>query len=194
MLEMDAYYHDQSHRTPHELQHDVNWDHLAAFDVSLLASHLEALSRREAVEVPVYEFSTHTRGSETRRVEPAGVIIVNGVLLLADERLRALCDLTVFVDADADLRLVRRIRRDMASRGRSLDSILEQYLSTVQPMHEQFVEPSKRYANVIVPSRGDMSVAVEMLVATVQQRWRASASSRSAEGSSTARPAPAELP
>lgn len=169
-LEMDAYYHDQSHRTRHEMQHDVNWDHLDAFDVGLLASHLGMLARGAAVEVPVYEFSTHTRRAETRRVEPAGVVIVEGVLLLADKRVRALCDLKVFLDVDADIRLVRRIRRDMADRGRSLDSILDQYLSTVHPMHEQYVEPSKRHADLIVPTRESTATAVSTLAASLQQR------------------------
>ncbi len=169
-IEMDSYYRDFSHLTRHELQHHVNWDHPDAFDVPLLASHLEALARGEAVEAPVYEFATHSRSVQVRRVIPTDVIVIDGILLLADERLRTICDVKVFVDADPDIRLIRRIRRDMAGRGRSLDSVLDQYLSTVQPMHLQFVEPSKRYADVIVPRGGSNTIAIEMLVAKIQLR------------------------
>jgi uridine kinase len=169
-LEMDAYYRDFSHLSRHELHHHVNWDHPDAFDVPLLASHLEALARGEPIESPVYEFATHSRSAQVRRVQPADVIVIDGILLLSDERVRAVCDVKVFVDADADIRLVRRIRRDVVERGRTLDSILDQYLSTVQPMHLQFVEPSKRYADVIVPRGGSNTVAIEMLVAKIQRR------------------------
>ncbi len=169
-IEMDAYYRDFSHLSPHELQNYVNWDHLDAFDVALLASHLEALARGEPIDVPVYEFATHSRSRQVRRVEPVDVIVIDGILLLADERLRTLCDVKVYVDADADIRLIRRIRRDLAERGRSLNSILDQYLATVQPMHLQFVEPSKRYADVIVPRGGSNLVAIEMLIANIQRR------------------------
>jgi uridine kinase len=170
VIEMDAYYRDFSHLSRHELHHHVNWDHLDAFDVTLLASHLEALSRGDAIEAPVYEFATHSRSVQVRRVAPADVVVVDGILLLADERLRTLCDVKVYVDADPDIRLIRRIRRDMATRGRSLDSVLDQYSSTVQPMHQQFVEPSKRYADVIVPRGGSNTIAIEMLVAKIQRR------------------------
>jgi len=172
-IEMDSYYRDFSHLSRHELHHHVNWDHPDAFDVELLASHLEALARGEAIEAPVYEFATHSRSAAVRRVEPADVIVIDGILLLADERVRAVCDVKVYVDADPDIRLIRRIRRDLADRGRSLDSILDQYLSTVQPMHLQFVEPSKRYADVIVPRGGSNTVAIEMLVAKIQRRLAA---------------------
>lgn len=172
-IEMDSYYRDFSHLSRHELQHHVNWDHPDAFDVGLLASHLEGLARGEAIDVPVYEFATHSRSVQVRRVEPADVIVIDGILLLADERVRTVCDVKVYVDADPDIRLIRRIRRDMASRGRSLDSVLDQYLSTVQPMHLQFVEPSKRYADVIIPRGGSNSIAIEMLVAKIQRRLSA---------------------
>jgi uridine kinase len=179
-IEMDSYYRDFSHLSRHELHHHVNWDHPDAFDVELLASHLEALARGEPIDAPVYEFATHSRSAAVRRVEPADVIVIDGILLLADERVRAVCDVKVYVDADPDIRLIRRIRRDTVTRGRSLDSILDQYLSTVQPMHLQFVEPSKRYADVIVPRGGSNTVAIEMLVAKIQRRL----SARSALGAS----------
>ncbi len=172
-IDMDSYYRDFSHLSRHELHHHVNWDHPDAFDMPLLASHLEALARGEPVESPVYEFASHSRSVQVRRVIPTDVIVIDGILLLADERLRTICDVKVFVDADPDIRLIRRIRRDMASRGRSLDSVLDQYLSTVQPMHLQFVEPSKRYADVIVPRGGSNTIAIEMLVAKIQQRLSA---------------------
>ncbi len=169
-IEMDSYYRDFSHLSRHELHHHVNWDHPDAFDLELLASQMEALARGESIETPVYEFSTHSRSVQVRRVNPTDVIVIDGILLLADERLRTICDVKVFVDADPDIRLIRRIRRDMATRGRSLDSVLDQYLSTVQPMHLQFVEPSKRYADVIVPRGGSNLIAIEMLVAKIQRR------------------------
>lgn len=169
-IEMDSYYRDFSHLARHELHHHVNWDHPDAFDVELLASQLEALARGQSIETPVYEFATHSRSVQVRRVNPMDVIVIDGILLLADERLRTVCDVKVFVDADPDIRLIRRIRRDMATRGRSLDSVLDQYLSTVQPMHLQFVEPSKRYADVIVPRGGSNTIAIDMLVAKIQRR------------------------
>ncbi|MBY0490731.1 MAG: uridine kinase [Gemmatimonadaceae bacterium] len=168
-LEMDAYYRDFRHLTLQQL-HQVNWDHPDAFDVELLVAHLEALSRGEPVEMPVYEFATHSRSERTRRIEPATVVVIDGILLLADAKVRALCDVKVFVDADADIRLIRRIRRDTAVRGRTLESVLDQYLTTVQPMHLQFVEPSKRYADVIVPRGGSNTVAIEMIVAKIHRR------------------------
>ncbi len=176
-LEMDAYYRDFRHLTLAQL-HRVNWDHPDAFDVELLTEHLTALGKGEAVDMPVYEFATHSRSARTRRIEPADVVVIDGILLLADERVRDLCDVKVFVDADADIRLVRRIRRDTSVRGRSLESVLEQYLTTVQPMHCQFVEPSKRYADVIVPRGGSNLVAIEMIVAKIQRRVSARTAAR----------------
>ena len=176
-LEMDAYYRDFRHLTLTQL-HDVNWDHPDAFDVELMTAHLAALSRGEAVEMPVYEFATHSRGSRTVRIEPADVVVIDGILLLADANVRELCDVKVFVDADADIRLIRRIRRDTMVRGRTLESVLVQYLTTVQPMHLQFVEPSKRYADVIVPRGGNNLVAIEMIVAKIQRRVGARTAAR----------------
>lgn len=177
-IEMDAYYRNFEHLDAAELEH-LNWDHPDAFDVDLLTSHLSALSRGESIEAPKYVFATHSRSAETRTVRSADVVVVDGILLLADERVRDLCAVKVFVDADADIRLIRRIRRDMAKRGRSLDSILDQYLTTVQPMHLQFVEPSKRYADIIVPRGGKNLVAIEMIVGKIHRELATRDESRS---------------
>jgi uridine kinase len=168
-IDMDAYYRNFAH-LPMEERRRVNWDHPDAFDHDLLTCHLGRLVAGEAVDKPVYDFVTHTRSAATERVEPADVVVIDGILLFVDERTRELCDVKVFVDADADVRLIRRIRRDMTKRGRPLDEILEQYLSTVQPMHLQFVEPSKRYADVIVPRGGHNAIAIEMIIAKIQRR------------------------
>ncbi len=170
-LDMDAYYRNFTEITLEERRR-VNWDHPEAFDYDLLTTHLEQLTARQSISKPVYDFVTHLRSGETVTIEPADVIVIDGILLFVDERVRELCDVKVFVDADADVRLIRRIRRDMESRGRPLDEIIEQYLSTVQPMHLQFVEPSKRYADVIVPRGGHNAIAIEMIVAKIQQRLR----------------------
>lgn len=186
-LEMDAYYRDFRHLTLQQLHH-VNWDHPDAFDVELLTSHLSALSRGEAVEMPVYEFASHSRSTRTKPIRPADVVVIDGILLLSDPSVRDLCDVKVFVDADPDVRLIRRIRRDTAVRGRTLESVLEQYLTTVQPMHLQFVEPSKRYADVIVPRGGSNTVAIEMIVAKIQRRLNTRHTARPAS------PTPAFVP
>ncbi|HEX3159572.1 MAG TPA: uridine kinase [Gemmatimonadaceae bacterium] len=171
-IDMDAYYQHYAALTLEERRR-VNWDHPDAVDADLLTAQLRQLVAGVAIDKPVYDFVTHLRGAETERVEPADVIVVDGILLFVDERIRRLCDVKVFVDADADVRLIRRIRRDMAARGRPLEEILTQYLASVQPMHLQFVEPSKRYADVIVPRGGHNAVAVEMIVAKIQRRLQA---------------------
>lgn len=171
-LDMDAYYRNHVHLSLEERRR-VNWDHPDAFDIDLLVAHLEQLARGEGIEKPVYDFVTHSRSATTRWIAPADVIVVDGILLFVDHRLRELCDVKVFVDADADIRLARRIKRDMNKRGRPLEEILEQYLSTVRPMHLQFVEPSKRYADVIVPRGGHNPVAIEMITARIQRRFEA---------------------
>ncbi len=171
-LDMDAYYRNHVHLSLEE-RRQVNWDHPDAFDIDLLVRHLEQLARGEGIEKPVYDFVTHARSSATRWIAPADVIVVDGILLFVDRRVRDLCDVKVFVDADADIRLARRIRRDMNKRGRPLEEILEQYLTTVRPMHLQFVEPSKRYADVIVPRGGHNPVAIEMITARIQRRFEA---------------------
>jgi uridine kinase len=171
-IDMDGYYRNFAH-LPFDERKAVNWDHPDAFDWDLLIDHLGRLRRREPIDKPLYDFVTHTRRAETLRIEPTDVVVVDGILLFADQRVRDLCDVKVFVDADPDIRLIRRIRRDMAKRGRPLEEILEQYLTTVQPMHLQFVETSKRYADIIVPRGGHNPVAVEMLVARVRGRLAA---------------------
>ena len=168
-IDMDAYYRNFTALSLEE-RRTLNWDHPDAFDYDLLTDHLSRLAGRETIAKPVYDFVTHLRSTETTRVEPSDVIVIDGILLFVDERVRNLCDVKVFVDAEADIRLIRRIQRDMSARGRPLDEIIAQYLSTVQPMHLQFVEPSKRYADIIVPRGGHNQVASEMIVAKIAQR------------------------
>jgi len=168
-IDMDAYYRNRTDLSLDERRH-LNWDHPEAFDLDLLTSHLASLARGEGIEKPVYDFVSHLRDDRTAAVGASDVIVIDGILLFVDQRVRDLCDVKVFVDTDADVRLIRRIRRDMAKRGRPLDEILEQYLTTVQPMHLQFVEPSKRYADVIVPRGGHNSVAIDMIISTILRR------------------------
>jgi uridine kinase len=189
-IDMDAYYKNFPSLTLEERK-KLNWDHPDAFDYDLLCAHLEALARREPIEKPEYDFVTHLRRGAPTRVEPADVIVIDGILLFVDERVRELCDVKVFVDADADIRIIRRIERDTHVRGRPVDEIIEQYLSTVQPMHLQFVEPSKRYADVIVPRGGHNTIAIEMIVAKIQRRLQnASAGAAARHTPSTQRQAP----
>jgi uridine kinase len=168
-IEMDAYYRNFTNLSAEERKH-VNWDHPDAFDLDLFVSQMAALAQGDTIEKPVYDFVTHARRRETERVQPADVIVIDGMLLFADGRLRELCDVKVYVDADADIRLIRRIERDLVARGRPLEEILTQYLTTVRPMHLEFVEPSKRWADVIVPQGGHNVVATEMIVAKIQRR------------------------
>ena len=141
-------------------------------NVDLLLAHLGSLVARRGIDKPVYDYASHLRSEHTVRVEPADVIIINGILLFVDPRVRALFDLKVFVDTDADVRLVRRIRRDMRTRGRPLNEILEQYVTTVRPMHLEFVEPTKQLADMVVPRGGHNEVAIEMVVARIRQRLK----------------------
>ena len=168
-IDMDAYYLNFAH-LPFAERKKINWDHPDAFDWPLLIQQLERLVAGESIEKPVYDFVDHTRSEQTVVVPPAHVVVVDGILLFSDARVRELCDVKVFVDADPDIRLIRRIRRDTAKRGRALDEVLDQYLTTVQPMHLQFVEPTKRYADVIVPRGGHNAIAIEMIVAKIQRR------------------------
>jgi uridine kinase len=189
-IDMDAYYKNFPELTLDERRR-LNWDHPDAFDYDLLCRHLEALSRREAIEKPEYDFVTHLRRPQTIRIEPADVVVIDGILLFVDDHVRELCDVKVFVDADADIRLIRRLQRDTRDRGRPLDEIIDQYLSTVQPMHLQFVEPSKRYADVIVPRGGHNAIAIEMIVAKIQRRLASGAAGVEALRTPSAqRPAP----
>ena len=171
-IDMDGYYRNFAH-LPLEERRRINWDHPDAFDWELLLAHMRHLVAGEAIDKPVYDFVTHTRSATTVRTRAGEVVVIDGILLFADARLRELCDVKVFVDADADIRLIRRIRRDIAARARPLEEVLEQYLTTVQPMHLQFVEPSKRYADVIVPRGGHNRVAIEMITAKIERRLAA---------------------
>jgi len=150
LIQHDAYYHDQSD-TPVEDRAKVNYDHPDSLETSLLVSHLERLIDGEAIERPVYDFTVHNRSDETVRIEPRQAIIVEGILVLYEPELRRLMDLKVYIDTDPDLRLARRWERDITERGRSFASVRDQYLETVRPMHLQFVEPSKRYADIVIP-------------------------------------------
>lgn len=168
-IDMDAYYNNYGHLSIDE-RRLINWDHPNAFDWDLLLAHLTALGAGRAVEKPEYDFVHHLRSPQTVKVPAADVVVVDGILLLADPRIRDLFDVKVFVDADADVRLIRRLRRDLVERGRPLEEIIDQYLTTVQPMHLEFVEPSKRYADVIVPRGGHNEVAIAMIVAKIRSR------------------------
>jgi uridine kinase len=167
-LEHDAYYRDQGH-LPAEDRDAINYDHPTTLDSALLARHLGELRRGRAVEVPIYDFATHTRRRETRTVAPARVIIVEGILVFAEPALRDLMDIKIFVDTDPDIRLMRRIRRDLEERGRTFSSVSDQYHATVRPMHLEYVEPSKRWADLIIPEGGDNRVALDVLLG---QLWR----------------------
>lgn len=162
-LNHDAYYRDFDH-LPFEERALINFDHPDALETELLVRHLDELLAGKTVEMPTYDFKTHTRAAQTIALQPTRVLIVDGILVLADPELRARMDVKVYVDTDPDVRLIRRLRRDVAERGRSVDSVLEQYERTVRPMHLEFVEPSKRWADIIVPEGGHNRVAVDMLV------------------------------
>lgn len=162
MIQHDSYYKNRDHLTPEERE-KINFDHPSAFDTDLLIEQLEQLMNWEAVDIPVYDFAHHTRAKETVHQEPKEVIILEGILVLDDPRLRDLMDIKVFVDTDDDIRIIRRIKRDMEERGRTLDSIIEQYTKSVKPMYHQFVEPTKRYADIIIPEGGENEVAIDIL-------------------------------
>jgi len=167
-LTQDSYYRDVAWESEQQL-HAYNFDHPAAIDTPLLVAHLRALRAGQAIEVPIYDFRRHRRTSETARVEPRAVVLVEGILLYVEPELRSLLDFKIYVDTDPDVRLVRRLRRDLAERGRTMDDVLRQYLTSVRPMHLEFVEPSKRWADVIVPEGGENRVALEMVAARVEQ-------------------------
>jgi uridine kinase len=165
-LDQDAYYRDLAHLDLEERKR-VNFDHPDAFDADLFVAHLEALVAGHPIEKPTYDFAAHTRAARTVRLEPRDVIVVDGILLFAEARLRALLDIKVYVDVADDVRFIRRLRRDVEERGRAVDDVIRQYLETVRPMHLEFVEPSKRWADVILPEGGHNRVGIEMLQSRV---------------------------
>lgn len=167
IIEQDYYYKDQSH-VPFEERLKTNYDHPLAFDTELLIFHLEKLLQNQPIEKPVYDYSLHTRSEKTIPVEPKNVIILEGILVLEDERLRDLMDMKLFVDTDADIRIIRRLTRDIQERGRSMESVINQYVKVVRPMHNQFIEPTKRYADVIIPEGGQNRVAIDLMVTKIQ--------------------------
>ncbi|MFV0560240.1 MAG: uridine kinase [Enterococcus sp.] len=166
MLEQDSYYKDQSDLSFEE-RLKTNYDHPFAFDSDLLLEHLEKLLDYQTIEKPVYDYVAHTRSDATIIQEPKEVIILEGILILDDKRLRDLMDIKVYVDTDDDIRIIRRIKRDMEERGRTLDSVIEQYLREVKPMYHQFIEPTKRYSDIIVPEGGENHVAIDLITTKV---------------------------
>jgi uridine kinase len=173
-LPHDGYYKDLGDLSPLQ-RHMVNFDHPDSLDTPLLIEHVRQLKAWQPVELPVYDFKTHTRTSETVTIGPQPVILVEGILIFAEPELRPLFDVKIFVDTDPDIRFIRRLERDIAERGRTTESVIRQYLGTVRPMHLEFVEPSKRYADVIIPEGGLNSVAMDMVVARIEALLRGAA-------------------
>ncbi|ADE71607.1 MULTISPECIES: uridine kinase [Priestia] len=167
LLEQDYYYKDQSD-VPFEQRLQTNYDHPLAFDNDLLIEHLQNLLNYESIDKPVYDYAIHTRSEKVIREEPKDVIILEGILVLEDQRLRNLMDIKLYVDTDADLRIIRRMLRDIKERERTLESVVDQYVSVVRPMHNQFVEPTKRYADIIIPEGGQNHVAIDLMVTKIQ--------------------------
>lgn len=167
VIEQDYYYKDQSHLTMEE-RLKTNYDHPLAFDTELLIDHLQQLMNGKAIEKPVYDYVNHTRSNEVIHVEPKNVIILEGILVLEDARLRDLMDIKVFVDTDSDLRIIRRLERDIKERGRTIESVIHQYLTDVRPMHNLFIEPTKRYADIIIPEGGENEVAIDLMVTKIK--------------------------
>ena len=166
IIRQDDYYKDQSDK-PMEERIKTNYDHQFAFDNDLLLEHIQKLSAGETVEKPTYDFVNHTRSDVTETCYPCDVLILEGLFVLEDENIRSLLDIKIFVDTDADVRFIRRLIRDVKERGREVDNIVSQYLDTVRPMHEQFIEPSKRYADIIIPEGGHNLVAIDLLVTKI---------------------------
>lgn len=167
IIKQDDYYKDQSHLTFEE-RIQTNYDHPFAFDTDLLVGHLEKLKNKETIQKPTYDYTLHTRSDVTETIEGRDVIILEGIFVLAEKSVRQMCDILVYVDTDSDIRFIRRLRRDIEERGRSLDSVCNQYLNTVRPMHEQFIEPSKKYAHIIIPEGGSNAVAVDLLITKIK--------------------------
>ena len=168
MIEQDSYYKDQSHLTPSE-RTKTNYDHPDAFDTALLVSQLNGLIEGKAINKPIYDFEIHNRKSETILVEPREIIIVEGILVLQEKELRDMLDIKIYVDTDADVRVIRRLVRDINERGRTMDSVITQYLTVVKQMHEQFTENTKRYADIIIPEGGHNKVAIDIITANIKQ-------------------------
>ena len=171
LLPHDAYYKDLANLAPAQ-RATINFDHPDSLETSLLVEHIKGLKHHQSIELPVYDFKTHTRTAETIHMEPQPVILVEGILILAEQSLRDLFDVKIFVDTDADIRFIRRLERDIAERGRTSTSVISQYMSTVRPMHMEFVEPSKRYADVIIPEGGLNAVAMDMVIARIESLLR----------------------
>jgi len=167
IIEHDAYYKDQSELT-YEQRCKTNYDHPFAFDTDLFVEHIKSLKNGETIEKPIYDYEIHNRKKEKIIVEPKEIIIVEGLLVFYEEKIRELLDIKIFVDTDADIRIMRRIMRDMEERGRTLDSIMSQYINTVRPAHEQFIEPSKKYADIIVTEGGNNLVAIDLMVTKIK--------------------------
>lgn len=168
MIQQDSYYKCQSNLSMEDRK-KTNYDHPDAFDNDLLISHLEALINGRSINKPVYDFEIHDRKDETELVEPREIIIVEGIMVLQDSRIRDILDIKIYVDTDADVRIIRRMLRDIAERGRTVESVIEQYLNVVRPMHLQFIEPTKRYADIIIPEGGANKVAIDMITANIKQ-------------------------
>jgi len=166
-LPHDAYYRDLKDLPPAQRE-QVNFDHPNSLETSLMIEHIRKLKKWEAIELPVYDFTTHTRTTRTIHIEPQRVILVEGILIFAEPALRELFDVKIFVDTDPDLRFIRRLERDIRERGRTTESVIRQYLNTVRPMHMDFVEPSKRYADVIIPEGGFNTVALDMVISRIE--------------------------
>jgi uridine kinase len=166
-LQHDSYYRNLGDM-PIELRHKVNFDHPDAFDTELMMNHIEALRAGESIEQPIYDYATHSRRSETIHVNPRPVIIVEGILVFVNSQMRSLMELKIFVDTDADIRFIRRLDRDVHERARTVESIISQYLTTVRPMHLQFVEPSKRYADIIIPEGGHNDVGIDLITGKIR--------------------------
>ncbi len=167
MIEQDSYYKDQSNLS-FEQRIKTNYDHPDAFDTSLLVSHLNLLLEGQDIEKPIYNFEVHNRVEQTISVKPKEIIIVEGILVLSEKILRDMLDIKIFVDTDADVRFIRRLVRDINERGRTTDSVINQYLNVVKPMHEQYTEPTKRYADIIIPEGGHNKVAVDIMTANIK--------------------------
>jgi len=165
-LQHDAYYRDRG-SLPMAERARINYDHPDSLQTDLLVEHLRQLRACRAIDLPQYDFAQHIRKAETRRVEPQPIILVEGILIFGDRALREMFDIKIFVDTDADLRFIRRLQRDLAERGRTMDSVVDQYTETVRPMHLEFVEPSKRYADLIIPEGGFNQIAIDMVVARI---------------------------